>query len=67
VLRRKGKHRGKYQPNWHWSHISCHPWGCHVGTHKVELKVYQDYDIKPEALGLQDEFTTIRFTKPVDA
>ncbi len=40
-FRYHGRHRGKYKPGFHWSHVKCYPSGtCHVSTRKVRWKPY---------------------------
>lgn len=40
--RYRGKHRGTYRPSWHWPHLACYPWGCHIATETAELHIYYD-------------------------
>lgn len=56
----RGRHRGRYKPGFHWPHIACYDWGCHVSTDEVKLHFYLDVVGRGEI----DGSTRIAFTAP---
>lgn len=61
------RHRGKYKPNWHWSHAKCYPNGvCYIGVEVIKLRVYHDSYAEAPGNELLPDMVSITFSGESD-